>query len=84
MPARCPRRGADGLRCPAVAAARVLGLVLVPALALADGVAALLDDPAARADLAARARQRAAELPTDEDARDAALDVYREVCPDPV
>lgn len=53
--------------------------VLVPAgdaPALAQAVARLLDDPRARADLQARAARRAAQLPTDDDARDAALDVY--------
>lgn len=57
--------------------------VLVPygdPAALADAVAALLDDPAARDWLAATARARAAGLPDDADAVDAALSVYRPLC----
>jgi glycosyltransferase involved in cell wall biosynthesis len=57
--------------------------VLVPygdPAALADAIAALLDDPAAREWLAATARARAAELPRDSDAVDAALSVYRRLC----
>jgi glycosyltransferase involved in cell wall biosynthesis len=57
--------------------------VLVPygdPAALADAIAGLLDDPAARDWLAATARARAAELPSDADAVDAALSVYRQLC----
>jgi len=48
--------------------------------ALANAIAALLDDPAAREGLAAIARARAAELPDDAAAVDAALSVYRQLC----
>jgi glycosyltransferase involved in cell wall biosynthesis len=54
--------------------------VLVPpgdAAALADAVLAVLDDPALAAKLAAAARDRAAELPTQDDAVDAAIGLYR-------
>jgi glycosyltransferase involved in cell wall biosynthesis len=57
--------------------------VLVPygdPAALADAISALLDDPAGRGWLAATARARAAELPDDADAVDAALAVYGPLC----
>jgi glycosyltransferase involved in cell wall biosynthesis len=57
--------------------------VLVPygdPAALADAIAALLDEPAGREWLAATGRARAAELPDDADAVDAALAVYRRLC----
>jgi glycosyltransferase involved in cell wall biosynthesis len=57
--------------------------VLVPygdPAALAEAIATLLDDPAARDWLAATARARAAELPDDAAAVDAALSVYRRLC----
>lgn len=57
--------------------------VLVPygdPAALADAIARLLDDPAGRDWLAATARARAADLPGDADAVDAALSVYRQLC----
>ncbi|HEX3003501.1 MAG TPA: glycosyltransferase [Angustibacter sp.] len=53
--------------------------LLVPggdAAALAAGVRRLLSDPRARDELRARARRRAAQLPDDAAARDAALQVY--------
>ncbi|MGN6301510.1 MAG: glycosyltransferase family 4 protein [Angustibacter sp.] len=53
--------------------------LLVPggdATALATGVRRLLTDPVAREALRARARNRAAQLPDDAAARDAALQVY--------
>ncbi|GAB3591566.1 glycosyltransferase [Angustibacter peucedani] len=53
--------------------------LLVPggdAPGLAAGLGRLLGDSRAREDLRRRARQRATELPDDDDARDAALDVY--------
>lgn len=57
--------------------------VLVPygdPTSLADAIGALLDDPAGRDWLTATARARAAELPDDADAVDAALSVYRQLC----
>ncbi len=54
--------------------------LLVPggdAPGLAAALTHLLEDPRAREDLRRRARQRATELPDDDDARDAALAVYR-------
>jgi glycosyltransferase involved in cell wall biosynthesis len=54
--------------------------VLVPpgdADALADAVLSVLDDPALAARLSAAARARAAALPTQDDAVEAALDLYR-------
>ncbi|WP_130013801.1 glycosyltransferase family 4 protein [Serinicoccus sediminis] len=61
--------------------------VLVPAGspgALARAVSGLLADPAARADLSARARARADRLPSRQDALDAVLTAYRAVLPPPV
>jgi glycosyltransferase involved in cell wall biosynthesis len=54
--------------------------VLVPpgdAAALADAVLSVLDDPALATKLSAAARVRAAALPTQDDAVEAALDLYR-------
>jgi glycosyltransferase involved in cell wall biosynthesis len=54
--------------------------VLVPpgdAAALADAVLSVLDDPALAARLSAAARARAAALPTQDDAVEAALELYR-------
>ena len=54
--------------------------VLVPpgdAAALADAVLSVLDDPALAARLGAAARARSAALPTQDDAVEAALDLYR-------
>ena len=54
--------------------------VLVPpgdAAALAEAVLAVLDDPALAAKLAAAARGRAVELPTQDDAVEAAVGLYR-------
>jgi len=54
--------------------------VLVPpgdAAALAEAVLAVLDEPALAAKLAAAARDRAAELPTQDDAVEAAIGLYR-------
>jgi glycosyltransferase involved in cell wall biosynthesis len=54
--------------------------VLVPpgdAAALADAVLSVLDDPALAARLSAAARARAAALPTQDEAVEAALDLYR-------
>ncbi|GAB3685618.1 glycosyltransferase family 4 protein [Angustibacter aerolatus] len=75
--------------CPVVATdvggtAEVTGdaAELVPAgdpEALAEVLARLLRDPAARAELGERAARRAAELPDDAAARDAAVEVYRHV-----
>ncbi|CCH79965.1 putative glycosyl transferase [Nostocoides japonicum T1-X7] len=46
--------------------------------ALAAGIRAVVTDPAARAALEARSRDAAADLPSGEDAVDAALSVYRD------
>lgn len=56
------------------------GAVLVPpgdAAALANAVLSVLDDPALAAGLGAAARARAAALPTQDDAVEAALGLYR-------
>jgi glycosyltransferase involved in cell wall biosynthesis len=56
------------------------GAVLVPpgdAAALAEAVLSVLDDPALAAKLGAAARARAAALPTQDDAVEAALGLYR-------
>lgn len=63
---------------------RVVGdaAVLVPsgdAAALASAMGRLLTDPDERADLQARARARAVQLPDGDDARDAALAAYADV-----
>jgi glycosyltransferase involved in cell wall biosynthesis len=60
------------------------GAVLVPpgdAAALANAVLSVLDDPALAAKLGAAARARAAALPTQDDAVEAALALYRRLAP---
>lgn len=80
--------GAALLATDAGGTAEVCGdaAVLVPGgdpEALARALARLLADPAARADLARRARQRAADLPTDADLRAQLRTLYAELRPGP-
>lgn len=80
--------GAALLATDAGGTAEVCGdaAVLVPGgdpEALARALARLLSDPAARADLARRARRRAADLPTDTDLRAQLRTLYTELRPGP-